>query len=366
VKSKLPYLLYGLVLGLLTVYSYALVDPNYTPVTSPVWEVFRNIMIQLGYYQRNWSFIIYIILIGLLFIFQWLFLRTKQVSIVHMAFGIFLCTLLAFPFLSHDFFNYLFDAKIITHYHQSPYQFAAWHFTGDPDLRFMHWVQRTYPYGPVFLALTVIPSFLAIGKFMLSFIFFKVMWGIFFVLSAVILEKTNRKAAVFYITSPLMIVEGLINSHNDLIAVSCALIALYYVSKRKHVIFQAIFFLLSIGIKYTSTPFVFLITRWKYAAPVVMVGFIATLWYSYSHVGIQQWYFLNIMILLPFLVQYIIELSVLSIFLLVSYYPYIVLGGWDNPEKVVMKEQIIFAGIVITILIFIMRLLARHYFLRSK
>ena len=323
-------------------------------------------MVQLGYYQRNWSFIIYVVLVILLFLFQWYFLSKKQFSVLKLAVGISCITLFAFPFLSHDFFNYLFDAKIVTHYHQNPYQFAAWHFTGDPDLRFMHWVQRTYPYGPVFLALTIIPSFLAFGKFILSFMFFKLLWAGCFVFSAKVLQKVNKKAALFFVTSPLIIIEGLVNNHNDLIAVTLAIFALYFVVKKKNTIGQIIFFLLSIGIKYTSTPFAFLITRWRYAILVVVLGFIATLWYSYTHVGIQQWYFLNLWILMPFLVAYFAELSILSMFLLGSYYPYIVLGGWDSPDKVILKEQIIFIGLAVTLLFFIVKKLKLlHLFGRS-
>jgi len=361
VKNKLILVLYFVLLGLFSVYSYALVDPNYTPITSQIWEWFRNIMVQLGYYQRTWSFVIYVLLTSGLFVFQWLVLKQHKVSVIKLAIGVSLLTLVAYPFLSHDFFNYLFDAKIITHYHQSPYKFAAWDFTGDPDLRFMHWVQRTYPYGPVFLALTVIPSFLSFGKFLLSFLFFKILWSILFVLSGAILEKVNKKAALFYITSPLIIVEGLINSHNDLIGVSLAMFALYYVVKKKSIISQGLFFLLSIGIKYTTAPFAFLMVKHKYTTPLIIAGFIATLCYSYTKVGIQQWYFLNLFILLPFLMPYLLELSVLSGFLLASYYPYIVLGGWDTSEKVILKEQIIFLGIAVTVAIFIFRKIKSHF-----
>jgi len=66
--------------------------------------------------------------------------------------------LFSYPFLSHDLFNYLFDAKIVTFYHQNPYILKALDFPSDPWLRFMHWTHRTYPYGPSFLFLTLVPS----------------------------------------------------------------------------------------------------------------------------------------------------------------------------------------------------------------
>jgi hypothetical protein len=46
--------------------------------------------------------------------------------------------LFSYPALSHDFFSYIFDAKIATQYHANPYTTTPQHFSQDPDLRFMH------------------------------------------------------------------------------------------------------------------------------------------------------------------------------------------------------------------------------------
>lgn len=338
--------LYFVLIFLLSVYSFVLVDPNFTPFSSVVWSVFRNFMVQIGYYQRIWSFVLYSILIIALFVFQY-FLMKQKVSPVRVALGVGILTLCAYPFLSHDFFNYLFDAKIVSYYHQNPYIRAAWDFPADPDLRFMHWVQRTYPYGPVFLVLTVIPSFVSFGKFIISFVLFKALWSFMYVAATAALTRVNKKVALFFATSPLIIVEGLINGHNDLIAVTFGLMALYGAVQKKNVLLSYGLFAASVGIKFTAAPFVFLLTKWRYAVPVVMVGFVATLAYSYTKVGIQPWYFLNLLILLPFALAYMFEFSVLSLFLLFSYYPYIVLGGWDTQDKVLLKERIIFAGVLI-------------------
>ena len=52
---------------------------------------------------------------------------------------------------SYDLFNYIFDAKIITFYHQNPYFHKALDYPGDPMLSFMRWTHRVYPYGPIWL-----------------------------------------------------------------------------------------------------------------------------------------------------------------------------------------------------------------------
>lgn len=358
----LIYILYGLVVFFFSIYSFALVDPNFTPITSPVWELFRNIMVQLGYYQRFWSFVIYFVLVILMFIFQWYLMKRKQSSPLILAGMIGGITLLAFPFLSHDFFNYLFDAKIITYYHQNPYLYPAMHFAPDPDLRFMHWVQRTYPYGPVFLLLTTFASFFSFGKFILSFILFKILWVSLYVIAVKVLININKKAALFFATSPLIIIEGLVNAHNDLIAVSLGIIALYFIHKKRNTIIAGLMLVFSAGIKFTSLPFVILLTKWRYSVLLAFIGFLATLAYGYTKVGIQQWYFLNLWILVPFLLPFFTELSTLSFFLLLSYYPYVVLGGWDTPDKVHLKELLIFVGMGLAFIQF----LFHQYTIRQK
>lgn len=343
--------IYFVLVALFVLYSYVLVDPNFTPVSIGLWSVFRNFMVQIGYYQRAFSFMLYAVLVLLLFIYQAYLLRQEKISAFKIACGVGVLSLFAFSFLSHDLFNYLFDAKIVTHYHQNPYVYPAWSFVNDPDLRFMHWVQRTYPYGPTFLLLTIIPSFLSFGKFILSLLFFKILWAGMYICSVFVLEKNSKKAALFFATSPLIIVEGLINNHNDFIAVALAIWALYFINKKGKSFLSYGLFLVSIGIKYTSFPFVVLLTKWKYRVALATLGFAATLWYSYTHVGIQPWYFLNLWILTPFIVPYFLELTILSFFLLYSYYPYIALGGWDTQDEVFLKERIIAIGVVIALVL---------------
>ncbi|MBI3366235.1 hypothetical protein HY041_01230, partial [Candidatus Roizmanbacteria bacterium] len=175
-------------------YSYALVDPNLTFINHPVWNQFRNIVLPLGYFQREQSWYVYLALILLFFLFNLFFIKKyKEMDVLKIAFIIGGILLFAYPFLSHDLFNYLFDAKIVTFYHQNPYFLKPLDFPNDQWLRFMHWTHRTYPYGPVFLGLSLIPSFLSLGKFILSFLFFKTTIVVFYLLTVFCLQKMNKK-----------------------------------------------------------------------------------------------------------------------------------------------------------------------------
>ena len=220
---------YSLILLVLSIYSYSLVDPNLTFVSNRWWEFFRERMIELGYYRRDLSWLIYLSIIILLFAAYFYFKKKyKRLNALKLAIIISALTLISYPFLSHDFFNYMFDAKLVTYYHVNPYLFKALDFPSDPWIRFMHWTHRTYPYGPIFLLITLLPSYFSLGKFFLSFLFFKLTFIAFYLLAVYYLNKLNKRYAILFATNPLVIIEGLVNSHNDLISVSLAIIGAYF------------------------------------------------------------------------------------------------------------------------------------------
>ena len=303
-------------------------------------------------------------MIILLFTFNYFFIKKhKHFNAVKLAIFIGVVLLFSYPFLSHDFFNYMFDAKIATFYHQNPYLYKALDFPKDPWLRFMHWTHRTYPYGPIFLLITIIPSFLSFGKFVLSFLFFKSTFVVFYILAVFFLNKLNKRYAMIFATNPLIIIEGLVNSHNDLIGVSLALIGVFYLlspsrhserSEESHKFrinsLARIFLILSTGIKFISLPILFLVrfkSNWNKFIFAFLLGLII---YLSIKSEIQPWYFLNLFIFLPFYEQLISRLNIFFFGLLISYYPYIRLGGWDSLEKVNIKHWIIGLFLIINII----------------
>ena len=139
-----------LLIGLLF-YSYVLVDPNITFVSIHAWELFRDWAVQIGYHQRSLSWALFLIIVLGLFGFHLYFLNKKtQIRPLKVAIIIGIILLFSYPFLSKDFFNYMFDARIATFYHKNPYFFKAIDFQNYSWLRFMHWTHRTYPTDQVF------------------------------------------------------------------------------------------------------------------------------------------------------------------------------------------------------------------------
>lgn len=324
--------LYGILLTALGIYSYALVDPNITFFNNGAWTAFRNLMVQLGYYQRIPSTIIYIVCVALLFVFHLYFMRRAgRVSAIKIAIVAGALGLLAYPFLSHDIYNYIFDARIFTYYHQNPYTHTALDFPTDQMTRFMHWTHRNYPYGPSFLAITIIPSFLSLGKFILNYVLFKALMIGSYILAVYYLSKWKKEWAVFYATHPLVIVDGLINAHNDILAVSMALIGLYYVFHKSDVKGRIIL-LISGLIKYTTLPLVIAKPQKDHLYTKIAFGGIALVM-TYLTFGrtVQPWYFLIPLTLIPYFYEEIKKYSIFYTGVLLSYCWFIANGVWSDP-----------------------------------
>lgn len=362
-KSKLlQYCLVGLFILVtfgITVWSWVLVDTNFTLFNHGDWAQFRAVVISLGYFQRQYSADLYIAFILLLTLLSYVIVKLyKGPALLLMIVVGVIAGLLSYPALSHDLFNYIFDARIVTHYHANPYLHKALDFPTDQMLRFMHWVHRTYPYGPTYLFITLIPSALGFGYFFLTFLLFKSMHVILFIISGWLLLKMNRNAALIFLTSPLIIVEGLMNSHNDFVALAFAIMGIYFMQKRKS--FSALFtFLFSGLIKFISLPAILLsiqdvfgnfmkrdrriprlftlVQPWHLA----LSGVVMLLIYLIGHQEIQPWYFLNLFIFLPFAPNVFKDFTIALTGLLLSYYPYVLGGEWGQGGDVAMKRGVI-------------------------
>jgi hypothetical protein len=242
---------------------------------------------------------------------------------------------LSYPFLSHDIFSYLFDAKIIWHYQQNPYQYSPNEFGADPWLRFMHWTHRTTPYGPVWLLYTLLPALFSFGRFSLNFYILKLLNGLVFFLTGYLLLsfKKDRRVFAYWFFNPFLLIELLTNAHNDLLMISLFLLSFVLWQKKKPG--WSIFSLLSsIATKFVTglaTPLLFL----KKNSSLIALGIFGLLAaFAWKVDQFQPWYFAWAWVVFP-----LVDLSsfswlmifIFQAFLLVfKYQPYILTGSWER------------------------------------
>ena len=230
-----------LIIVALFLYSFTQVDLSLTLSKVSIFQTLEKSFQQIGYFNRPLSTVIFVSILALMFTYYLYFLlqtykkriKTKDIWILIIATS----AILAFSYnaFSYDLFNYIFDAKIVTHYHQNPYFHKALDYPGDPMLSFMQWTHRLYPYGPVWLILTIPLSFIGSNIFLLTFFLFKFFLTGCYLGSAYLVYLINKKILpeykdfnlVLFALNPLVIIESLVSSHNDIVMVLFALLGLY-------------------------------------------------------------------------------------------------------------------------------------------
>ena len=108
-------------------YSFTQVDLSLTLSRVSIYQTVEKYFQHIGYFNRPESTVIFIALLILMFSYYLYFLRqayAKKIKIKQiwiLIIGTAAILALSYNAFSYDLFNYIFDAKIITHYHQNPY-----------------------------------------------------------------------------------------------------------------------------------------------------------------------------------------------------------------------------------------------------
>ena len=358
--SKIKLLGIGYIFTIISLffYSFTQVDLNLTLSQWSVWLVFEKFFQNIGYFNRPLSTSFYILIILLLFGFYFFFLsltsknKIKKNQIWFLT--IISTIILSFSYnaFSYDLFNYMFDAKIITHYAQNPYLHKALDFPNDPMVNFMRWTHRTYPYGPAWLILTVPLSYIGFNFFLPTFFLFKFLSSLSFLgiayFTSKILKKISPNNELYglslFVFNPLIIIEGLVSSHNDLPMIFFAVLFLYLLINKKYITsFVALLF--SIGIKFATVfllpiflYFLFkknknqlnLIKTFNFLVPLMAIPLV----FVTIRTNFQPWYLLYIVALAPFLKDryyaFIIS-TIFPFFALLEYVPFLYKGDWNQP-----------------------------------
>lgn len=358
---------------LLFLYSYTQVDLSLTLSRASIIQTIEKGFQYIGWFNRPLSTYLYIGVFVFLFSLYFLTLRLISKSAISSTLIwriiIIATVILAFSYtaFSRDIFNYIFDARIISFYHQNPYFHKALDYPGDPMLSFMHWTHRTYPYGPFWLVLTVPLTFIGNNFFLLTFFLFKFLMAGFFLITAwsigkiahiLKLKNTLLPIAAFAL-NPFVFTESLVSAHNDIVMMGMAMLGTYYILRKERVK-GSVLYVLSIGIKFVTALFIigyFILlglSKTKYFIGLSIILMIVGVILAALRTNFQPWYLLYVV---PFAVLMIEKqivrypLFIFSITNIIYYIPYLHEGSWNEPIPTFLNNLVLGATILSLILV---------------
>jgi hypothetical protein len=185
-------------------------------------------------------------------------LTPRSIGIWHGLSGLIL--LLGYNAYSHDIFNYLFNAKMVLRYQANPHVRVALDFPADLWLRFMHNVHTPAPYGYGWTLLSLLPFSLGLGKFFSAYLAMKLFMAaglglyLYFIWKLLELEKIKSAGYRFAMLAfhPLLLIETLMNGHNDVWMMWPALAGLYWLRRRKSMVLAGVGLAFSIFTKFAT------------------------------------------------------------------------------------------------------------------
>lgn len=209
-----------------SVYSYALVDPNLVLSQNPTFWQFQQTMWQAGYHQRELRTFLYITMM-LCLTACWGFAAQAPLQLRRRVLAAIVVVLFfAHPALSHDVFNYIFNARMVIEYGLDPHINTALQASSDPWVRFMHNVHTPAPYGYGWTYLSLLPYLIGMEKFTLTLAAFKVLmilgWGLWLFcigrLQQLLMRTGYRLQNSWWVLAfhPLILIEHVGVMHNDL------------------------------------------------------------------------------------------------------------------------------------------------------
>lgn len=312
-QLTLCVILYTLTSFLYTIFSFSLTDPNLVFTQWPPFWAFQQTMWQLPKHTITWM---YVGLILTMFVCNfWLYFIAKKITLsISQWLLVLICIVVPLLFsnnaLSHDVFNYIFNARMVVKYQVNPHVRVAMDFMYDPWTRFMHNVHTPAPYFYGWTALSLIPYLLGFEKFVLTWLIFR-LWSFFGLLLSFYLTwwigmrkgKVNWGLLVLTMFNPLLLIELVSNSHNDGWLIWPAMASFLVITNKKmgfsllKTVGSLLFLLFSMSTKYATA---ILLPIWSFA--VVDTFFhqkLSVVYEKFKFLTLSRYDFASILLFLP-------------------------------------------------------------------
>lgn len=383
-------LVYLLLLLVYAVFSFSFTDPNLVFTSNELYWQFQSFMWRTFFSNERLQATLYsLLVISLSIAWVWLAHDLKTLhkkGQLTMKRGFLVLMLASLPLifsynaLSHDVFNYMFNAKMVIEYGKDPHVFTALDFPNDLWTRFMHNTHTAAPYGYGWTGLSLLPYSLGFSLFSITWIIFKLfsvasLFLTYFLLLRIIpfFKRTlndNVFAVLITLLHPFVLIEVVSNAHNDLWMMVFALASVFIALSNRlsftlRISVSLLLLTASISIKYATAvllPWILLLLIIKDAGylqsfvtgikkfalrflapllsnmylklfPTVAVLSLCILFLLPKSQFFHPWYFLWIIVWLPLLAQKKLAslLLISSSVLLLRYIPWIWSGGYaDN------------------------------------
>jgi hypothetical protein len=348
--------LYPLLLLLYSLYSYAHVGVNMVLSSHPQVFQIQQALQRFGLEQRLESTLIYTGLIMLIFV-SYLGLkhqietgRLKTRTMSKLLVASIAALFIAYPGMSNDIFNYLFNAKMVIWYQANPHDAVALDFPDDPWLPYMHNIHTPAPYGYGWTALSLIPTLVGQEHLKLTILLFRLMMIGALVGMAIVqmklLPPKDHKFIWILMLNPLVLIETVGNIHNDVVMMWLLFLAYFWFKKAlesKRYVYGFVaagLFLLSVSIKFASVLFlagyVLMVISQKLKRRISFgsaqsISHFAPLLTARSQVFLP-WYLIWPLSFFAFVKEPLVRdlLLVFSLSALLSYLPFLYLGEYSS------------------------------------
>lgn len=351
-------------------FSYLWVDHGlYSVITNShsVFDSYKQV-INFAYENREVLAQAYIGIILLMFLLQLLFLFINKLQNISSKYLFILAGVVTFifsisyPFISHDFFAYIFYARMVVFHHLNPYIVSPEHLINvDYWITFVHNIEIVYPYGPLFLLYTMVPQIiLSSNRLVLNLFVLKIMGGVIFYIAGLILYKLlgkDKRVFSLWYFNPIFIVESLVNGHNDILMIGTFFISLYLLSLKKYLSAWVVL-IASVLIKFITIgaiPLIIVSERWKTLIfRILGLGLFAYL--LTTSIAVHAWYYTWPYLFIPFMKLKKISLFaiyLIGVLLLINYFPFVKSRLYGEqlpiPNIKIWIEILIFIVIIIEI-----------------
>jgi len=138
-----------------------------------------------------------------------------------------------------DPYDYIARGRITAVHGGNPYVQVPQDYSNDPFMQYVSWRDKTSAYGPLWESLSALFSRLAGNQLRSNLLFHKGFAMACYLFSVFLIAATLRRFAperalsgtILFAWNPLVLMEGVGNSHNDLLMVALLLAAFYFLSR---------------------------------------------------------------------------------------------------------------------------------------